>query len=102
MFPEGTRHYGPQVQELFDGAAYIALKTGVPIIPAGIAGTEDVMRSGSKAIRFKKCRMVIGKPIEVANLNGGRASRDQIAEVTIRLQHELQNLLDQANGLIAK
>lgn len=102
MFPEGTRHYGPQVQELFDGAAYVALKTGVPIIPAGIAGTEDVMRSGSKAIRFKKCRMVIGKPIEVVIPNGARASRDQIAEVTIRLQRELQSLLDQANLLIAK
>lgn len=102
MFPEGTRHYGPQVQELFDGAAYVALKTGVPIIPAGIAGTEDVMRSGSKAIRFKKCRMVIGKPIEVVIPNGARASRDQIAEVTIRLQRELQSLLDQANRLIAK
>jgi len=49
MFPEGTRHYGPEVQPLFDGAAYVALKTGVPIVPAGISGTEDVMRSGSKS-----------------------------------------------------
>ncbi len=101
MFPEGTRHYGPEVQTLFDGAAYVALKTGVPIIPAGIAGTEDVMRSGSKAIRFKKCRMVIGKPIAFAVPDGGRASREQISNLTEQLQRELQTLLDEANRLIA-
>jgi len=100
MFPEGTRHYGPEVQPLFDGAAYIALKTGVPIVPAAIAGTEDVMRSGSKAIRFKKCRMVIGKPIAANVPGGGRASREQIGDLTVQLQNELQRLLDEANRLI--
>jgi 1-acyl-sn-glycerol-3-phosphate acyltransferase len=100
MFPEGTRHYGPEVQPLFDGAAYIALKTGVPIVPAAIAGTEDVMRSGSKAIRFKKCRMVIGKPIVADVPGGGRASREQIGDLTVQLQNELQRLLDEANRLI--
>jgi 1-acyl-sn-glycerol-3-phosphate acyltransferase len=101
MFPEGTRHYGPEVQPLFDGAAYVALKTGVSIIPAAIAGTEDVMRSGSKAIRFKKCRMVIGKPISAEVPGGGRASREQISELTVRLQHEMQLLFDEANRLIS-
>lgn len=101
MFPEGTRHFGPEVQPLFDGAAYVALKTGVPIVPAGIAGTEDVMSSGSKAIRFKKCRMVIGKPITSTVPNGGRASREQIAELTVNLQRQLQLLLDEANRLIS-
>ena len=94
MFPEGTRHFGPEVQPLFDGAAYVALKTGVPIVPAAIAGTEDVMRSGSK------CRMVIGKPIAAEVPGGGRASREQIAELTVKLQNELQLLLDEANRLI--
>jgi 1-acyl-sn-glycerol-3-phosphate acyltransferase len=77
------------------------LKTGVPIVPAGIAGTEDVMSSGSKAIRFKKCRMVIGKPIAAEVPGGGRASREQIAELTVRLQQDLQLLLDEANRLIS-
>ena len=101
MFPEGTRHYGPEVQPLFDGAAYVALKTGVPIIPAAIAGTEDVMRSGSKAIRFKKCRMIIGQPIAAEVPGGGRASREQISELTVKLQQEMQLLLDEANRLIS-
>ncbi|MEY3806607.1 MAG: hypothetical protein RIR69_1419, partial [Actinomycetota bacterium] len=38
LFPEGTRQFGPQVMPLFDGAAYVAVKAGVPIVPLGIGG----------------------------------------------------------------
>jgi 1-acyl-sn-glycerol-3-phosphate acyltransferase len=30
MFPEGTRQSGPEVQPLFDGPSYVALRAGVP------------------------------------------------------------------------
>ena len=40
LFPEGTRQSGPIVQPLFDGAAYVAVKAGVPIIPVAIQGVE--------------------------------------------------------------
>jgi len=36
LFPEGERKSGPEVQPLFDGATYIAMKAGVPIIPVAI------------------------------------------------------------------
>ena len=34
LFPEGERKDGPIVQPLFDGAAYVAAKAGVPIVPS--------------------------------------------------------------------
>jgi 1-acyl-sn-glycerol-3-phosphate acyltransferase len=37
LFPEGERKSGPVVQPLFHGAAYVAVKTGVPIVPVGSA-----------------------------------------------------------------
>ena len=43
LFPEGERKDGPIVQPLFDGAAYVAAKAGVPIIPIGIGGSERAM-----------------------------------------------------------
>ncbi|MFM1838839.1 MAG: hypothetical protein RIS37_105, partial [Actinomycetota bacterium] len=46
-------------------------------------------------------RMVIGKPIAIAVPDGGRASREQISNLTEQLQRELQTLLDEANRLIA-
>ncbi|MGZ4793331.1 MAG: lysophospholipid acyltransferase family protein, partial [Ilumatobacteraceae bacterium] len=38
LFPEGERKSGPLVQPLFDGATFIAVKAGVPIVPVGIGG----------------------------------------------------------------
>ena len=66
LFPEGERKSGPIVQPLFDGAAYIAMKTGVPIVPVGIGGSERVMPKGAKFIHPRKMYVVVGKPIPVA------------------------------------
>lgn len=63
LFPEGTRQSGGAILPLFDGAAYVALKTQVPIVPVGIGGSEDIMPSGSSKIRRRKCAAVIGLPI---------------------------------------
>ena len=63
MFPEGTRQTGSLVHPLFDGPAYVALKTGVPIVPIGIGGSEHVMSKGSRSIRAQRCRIVVGAPI---------------------------------------
>ena len=49
LFPEGERKSGPTVQPLFDGAAYVALKAGVPIVPVGIGGSEAVMPKGASS-----------------------------------------------------
>ncbi|MGI8792314.1 MAG: lysophospholipid acyltransferase family protein, partial [Acidimicrobiales bacterium] len=48
IFPEGTRRSGPVVEDLFEGAAYAAGKTDVPIIPVGIGGSEPAMPKGAK------------------------------------------------------
>src|SRR3954447_3706971 len=48
MFPEGTRQQGPEVQHCFDGPAFVQSRTGVPIVPVGIGGSEAAMPKGSK------------------------------------------------------
>jgi 1-acyl-sn-glycerol-3-phosphate acyltransferase len=59
LFPEGERKMGPIVQPLFDGATYIAVKAGVPIIPVGIGGSERAMPKGAKFIRPSKLRALV-------------------------------------------
>ena len=54
LFPEGERKAGPIVQPLFDGAVYVALKAGVPIVPVGIGGSERVMPKGARFIYPRK------------------------------------------------
>jgi 1-acyl-sn-glycerol-3-phosphate acyltransferase len=97
LFPEGERKSGPVVQPLFDGAVYIAIKAGVPIVPVGIGGSERVMPKGSKFVYPRKVHIEIGPPIPppVAP-EGGRIPRRAYKDQTELLHSELQRLFDKA------
>ena len=96
LFPEGERKSGPVIQPLFDGAAYVAVKAGVPIVPVGIGGSERVMPKGARYIRPHKIVMVIGTPIEVPQGSSGKVLRASVRDVTLELHAELQRLFDVA------
>jgi 1-acyl-sn-glycerol-3-phosphate acyltransferase len=95
VFPEGTRRHGRIVDDLFDGAAYLAIKTQVPILPVGIGGSEEILASGKVLPRLKRVAVVIGPVIEPPKVEG-RAKRSDIAKLTNELQVELQRLFDAA------
>lgn len=99
LFPEGERKSGPVVQPLFDGAVYMAVKAGVPIVPVGIGGSERAMPKGSKVIRPTKCVLVVGRPIAVPTSESGRASRGAVKDMSQQLHAELQSLFDRAEAL---
>jgi 1-acyl-sn-glycerol-3-phosphate acyltransferase len=98
LFPEGTRRSGPLVADLFDGAAFVAVKAGVPIVPVAISGTEESMGKGRRSIARGRCVMVIGAPLRETIFEGNRASREQLAAITARLQDRLQVLLNDAHA----
>jgi 1-acyl-sn-glycerol-3-phosphate acyltransferase len=100
LFPEGTRHHGRVIEPLFDGAAFIAYKTGVPIIPVGIAGSEEIWPPGTKLPRPRKCVAVVGDAIYPKDLNGARATREMMSEFTLELQTSLQTVFDKAYLLL--
>jgi 1-acyl-sn-glycerol-3-phosphate acyltransferase len=99
LFPEGERKSGPLIQPLFDGAAYIAVKAGVPIVPVAIGGSERVMPKGSRLIYPRKVVMIIGAPIPVPPDVAGKALRVATRDVTATLHERLQELFDEAQRL---
>jgi 1-acyl-sn-glycerol-3-phosphate acyltransferase len=99
MFPEGTRREGPVVADLFHGPAFVASRTGVPIIPVGIGGSERTMPRGAKFIRPVKIHMIVGRPIEPpAAGDRGAVSREAYRKMTTELHGELQRLFDLAQA----
>ena len=96
MFPEGTRQHGPVVQELFDGPAFVQSRTGVPIVPVGIGGSEGAMPKGSKIPKPRKITVVIGPAMELGVHEGSKAKRAAIHARTEELHREVQSLFDEA------
>lgn len=97
VFPEGTRQEGPLIKPLKEGAAFLACRTGVPIVPVGLGGGERAMPRGAKYIRPRKLVMVIGEPLyPVARSEGQRVKRSDIRRLTEQLHESLQFLFDEA------
>ncbi len=68
VFPEGGRSPGP-MEEFKEGAAYIAIKAGVPIVPVAIIGTREVLPMDSLLVRGGEVRLRIGEPIPTDDLD---------------------------------
>ncbi len=97
MFPEGTRRSGAVVEEVFDGPAYVAARTGIPLIPVGIGGSDAAMPKGARWIRPRKIVLVVGEPLEVPRGDGsGRVPRRVVRELTEQLRKDVQALYDEA------
>ena len=96
LFPEGTRRFGPTIENLFDGAAYVATRARVPLVPVGIGGSERAMQKGKRLPRPVKIHIVVGEPLHPPSADGPRASRRLVRELTEQLHVELQRLFDEA------
>ena len=54
VFPEGERKAGPWVHPMLDGAAWLSVKSGAPILPVGIGGSERAMPKGATVPKPRK------------------------------------------------
>jgi 1-acyl-sn-glycerol-3-phosphate acyltransferase len=97
VFPEGGRRDGDTIWPLFDGAAWLAAKTGARVIPIGIAGTEAALPEGAKWVRRSTVAIVAGEPMEAPQpANGKRATREELSAFTDALAATLQATHDRA------
>ena len=88
VFPEGTRGRGDVVRPFKTGAARMAIEAGVPILPVGIAGTENVMVAKSWWIQPGPIRFEVGEPIEVEGFDF--AQRTELSSTVREAVHALK------------
>jgi 1-acyl-sn-glycerol-3-phosphate acyltransferase len=87
LFPEGGRST-TGLRPFKEGAAYIAIKAGVPVVPVAIVGLRELLPMGSGHIRGGRVTVRVGDPIPTAGLK--LAAR---AELSARLHDEVAAML---------
>ena len=68
IFPEGGRSPQAKLQPFKEGAFYIAINSGVPVVPVAICGSEQVLPMGSGTVSPGHVRVRIGTPIPTEGL----------------------------------
>lgn len=93
VFPEGTRSRDGRMRAAKPGAALLAMRAGVPIIPVGIAGTHRLFTSGRRLPRRSKATFRIGEAFTLVHQPSGRLDRAALAAGTERIMAEIAALL---------
>ena len=97
VFPEGQRSRSHKLQHASAGAAMIALRYRVPILPVGITGTEQVSGIGS-VFRRPRVTVSFGPPFYLP-ATGGKPDRAQCTHDI--MEHIAEVLPAQYRGVYA-
>jgi 1-acyl-sn-glycerol-3-phosphate acyltransferase len=91
MAPEGTRSKTGALQPGRTGAAYLAFRAGVPIVPLVVTGQEKVFWS-LRRLRRGTVRVVIGEPFYPPPVEG-KASGADVEAFTEEIMYHLAAML---------
>jgi len=82
LFPEGHRAEDARLQRAEPGAGFVARRSGAPVVPLAITGTERVLARGWLLPRRAVVRMVFGQPFRLPERNpdGSRMDHQQSAD----------------------
>ncbi len=73
IFPEGTRNGMEKNGKAQNGVAYMAIRTGVPVIPVGIQGEMKP---------FKKVKLNIGEPLDFSQYKTNKPEKEILDKVS--------------------
>ena len=98
IYPEGTRSPDGVLHRGRTGVARLAIHAGVPVIPCGLIGTEDVMPKNAKMPRIGrrlKVRVRFGKPLDFSRYAGQERDRFALRSATDEIMYEIMQLSGQ-------
>lgn len=93
ILPEGKRSENGKLGEAYPGAALLAVRSGVPIVPVGIIGTNQ-LTGKSWFLRRLRIELRIGQDFTTPTLYG-KLSRKQISDQTDEIMIRIARLLPQ-------
>ena len=90
IFPEGGRTPTGKLLPFLSGAAYLAIRAQVPLVPIALSGVYDLMPIHTHHVYPGKLTLRAGEPIETKGM-----TVRQTGELTERLRNAIQEMLGQ-------
>jgi 1-acyl-sn-glycerol-3-phosphate acyltransferase len=89
VFPEGSRTPDGELKDFMSGAAFLALRAQVPLVPVALSGVYDLLPMHTR--HFYPCPMTltIGKPIDTNGL-----TPRQMDELTAKLRESVAGMIE--------
>jgi 1-acyl-sn-glycerol-3-phosphate acyltransferase len=93
IYPEGTRTRDGYLHRGHTGVARLALRTGAPIVPVGMIGTDEIQATDRKLPRlFRPVTIRFGAPVPLEHYIGREDDRIVLRQVTDEVMFEIQRL----------
>ena len=87
VFPEGGRTQNGELKPFLSGAAYLAIRAQVPMVPMDLSGVYELLPIHTRHFYPGELTLTIGEPIETAGM-----SLRQADELTARLREAIESL----------
>jgi len=88
IFPEGGRSPDGWGQSHRAGAAYLAVRTGAPVVPVHLHGTRRILKKGGKGLRPAHTEVTFGSPLRAAE-------GESAADLAVRIARAIAVLADE-------
>lgn len=92
IFPEGTVHFGGAMQQVKQGVALLALRTGCPVVPLGIGGSREAFPPDARIPSPRLVQLHFGAPIAFPKVARERIPENQILFVREQIRQYILNL----------
>jgi 1-acyl-sn-glycerol-3-phosphate acyltransferase len=92
IFPEGTRSTDGRLRDPEPGAAMLALRTGVRVLPAAVVNSHRILPKGARWPRFEQVTVRFGPVLDVPKIEG-RLDHATMESWGRRIMAEIEQML---------
>ncbi len=95
IYPEGTRSPDGRLYRGRPGVGWLALNSGLPVIPVAMSGTDHVLPPGRKVPRVAKIKIRVGEPLTFESAKTLPSASRQRRAITDEVMNAIQALSGQ-------